>query len=67
LPSLSYNFFEFNLIHLSIKQLPGPRSLLKISKFSLISVMLEMPPIFNIDIGILIFFLSNNTFINTCN
>ena len=58
-PLLSNLCFEFFLIQLSIKQFPGPRSLLNIFKDpigSSIIVAFDMPPILNIQTGSLIFF-----------
>ena len=42
---------ELSLIHLSIKQLPGPISLLVILKFLSIFVIFAIPPIFKIATG----------------
>ena len=59
MPSLSYLFFEFFLTQLSIKQFPGPISLLVILEklfFSFTIVILEIPPIFRKQTGILILF-----------
>ena len=63
-PSLSYFKSEFFLTQESIKQLPGPKSLLYIFALSVlwfITVILEIPPIFKIQTGVLIrFFETSN-------
>ena len=46
-----HSLSEFNLIHSSIRQLPGPMSELIISLFLLIEVIFEIPPIFKIVTG----------------
>ena len=63
-PSLSKDLSDFNLIHLSIKQFPGPMSsepdsanLLAIDLL-LIEVIFAIPPIFNIVTGVFILFCS---------
>ena len=58
-PSKSNNLLVFFLIHLSIKQFPGPTSLLKIFKSLSISVMFAIPPIFNMETGIFTLFSFN--------
>ena len=53
-PSLSNLFFEFFLIQVSIKQFPGPMSLLiklYLPTGSLIMVKFDIPPILRIHIG----------------
>ena len=60
-PFLSYlnPFFDLILIHSSIKQLPGPISLLNILFSTSIKVALAMPPIFKIITGSgILFFLT---------
>ena len=45
-PSKSNNLLVFFLIHLSIKQFPGPTSLAKIFPSLLINVSFDIPPMF---------------------
>ena len=59
-PFLSYFLPDFNLIHLSIKQFPGPISRLDISKLLFIEVTYAIPPIFNIVTGVCILFCTTN-------
>ena len=60
-PFSSYFSFDFNLIHLSIRQFHGPISLLYIEKLLFIEVIFDIPPIFIMETGIFILFcLTNN-------